>query len=222
MGRLSIAGQARRADGARPELVQRVPVRAVQPQKRGRPPTGRDRVSGAMRDVESRLSENLTRLKERIAAAAQASGRTAGAITLVAATKYLSAEIARKVVLAGCRDLGESRPQELWSKAAALADLPVRWHFIGHLQRNKIQRTLPPLTLLHSIDSQRLLTAIDEEAVYARLECPRTAGGEHFGRSQQERFCARRVGMAIGPLAKLSSAANLRADGHGRFGGESG
>jgi pyridoxal phosphate enzyme (YggS family) len=117
-----------------------------------------------MRDVESRLSENLARLKERIAAAAQTSGRAAGAVTLVAATKYLSAEMARKIVAAGCCDLGESRPQELWSKSAALADLPVRWHFIGHLQRNKIQRTLPPLTLLHSIDSERLLAAVNQEA----------------------------------------------------------
>ncbi len=118
-----------------------------------------------MSDVERRLSENLARLRERIAAAAQVSGRPAEAVTLVAATKYLSAELARKVALAGCDDLGESRPQELWSKAAALADLPVRWHFIGHLQRNKIRRTLPSVTLLHSVDSSRLLAAVSEEAV---------------------------------------------------------
>ena len=45
------------------------------------------------------------------------------------------------LVTAGCHELGESRPQELWSKADALADLPVRWHFIGHMQRNKLRRT---------------------------------------------------------------------------------
>ena len=86
-----------------------------------------------MSDVESRLAENLDRLRRRIDEAAQASGRSAGAVTLVAATKYISAELAPKLALAGCHDLGESRPQELWSKAAALADLPLRWHFIGHL-----------------------------------------------------------------------------------------
>jgi PLP dependent protein len=117
-----------------------------------------------MSDVESRLAENLGRLRGRIDEAAGASGRRAGAVTLVAATKYLSAAMARQLVQAGCHDLGESRPQELWSKAAALADLPIRWHFIGHLQRNKIRRTLPPVTLIHSIDSRRLLTAINDEA----------------------------------------------------------
>jgi hypothetical protein len=52
----------------------------------------------------------------------------------------------------------------LWSKQAALADLPVRWHLIGHLQRNKVERTLPLVSLIHSVDSLRLLRAIDAAA----------------------------------------------------------
>jgi pyridoxal phosphate enzyme (YggS family) len=60
-------------------------------------------------------------------------------------------------------DLGESRPQELWHKAAVLP-AAVRWHLVGHLQRNKIERTLPLIHLLHSADSLRLLTALDEAA----------------------------------------------------------
>jgi uncharacterized pyridoxal phosphate-containing UPF0001 family protein len=67
------------------------------------------------------------------------------------------------VVEAGCRDLGESRPQQLWERAEELADLPIRWHLIGHLQRNKVRRTLPLVAMLHSVDSPRLLAAIDEE-----------------------------------------------------------
>jgi pyridoxal phosphate enzyme (YggS family) len=67
------------------------------------------------------------------------------------------------IVAAGCHDLGESRPQQLWDKAATMSDLPVRWHMIGHLQRNKVRRTLPLLSMVHSIDSPRLLAAIDEE-----------------------------------------------------------
>ena len=62
----------------------------------------------------------------------------------------------------GVRDLGESRPQELWRKAAALP--AVRWHLIGHLQRNKIERTLPLVHCIHSVDSLRLLAALEEEA----------------------------------------------------------
>jgi PLP dependent protein len=73
---------------------------------------------------------------------------------------------------AGCLDLGESRPQELWNKAAALADLPIRWHLIGHLQRNKVERTLPLATLIHSVDSLRLLAAIDAAAGAAGRTVP--------------------------------------------------
>jgi pyridoxal phosphate enzyme (YggS family) len=59
---------------------------------------------------------------------------------------------------------GESRPQQLWEKAAALDGLPIRWHFVGHLQRNKVQRTLPLATLVHSADSARLIAAVDQSA----------------------------------------------------------
>ena len=87
----------------------------------------------------------------------------ASQITLVAVTKYVSAEMVRPLIAAGCIDLGESRPQQLWEKAAMLSDVPVRWHLIGHLQRNKVRRTLPLVTMVHSVDSSRLLAAIEEE-----------------------------------------------------------
>ena len=229
---LSFIGRARRADSARTKPFHGVLVRQVPPQWRGRP-VCRDRVKGAMRDVDSRLSENLARLHERISAAAVASGRTAGAVTLVAATKYLSAELARRIVLAGCRDLGESRPQELWAKASALADLPVAWHFIGHLQRNKIRRTLPPISLLHSVDSQRLLAAVNDEAaalgqsLRALLEVNISGETNKHGFSPEElkrlfdgwpnyshvRVCGL-MGMAAlagGPAAAESDFARLRA-----------
>ena len=110
------------------------------------------------------IAENVTRIRERIARAAQRSGRAAEQITLVAVTKYVSAEIIRPLVAAGCLELGESRPQQLWEKTAALADLPIRWHLIGHLQRNKVRRTLPLAALIHSVDNRRLLAAINKEA----------------------------------------------------------
>jgi pyridoxal phosphate enzyme (YggS family) len=68
--------------------------------------------------------------------------------------------------------LGESRPQQIWDRAAQLADLPVRWHLIGHLQRNKVRRTLPLLSMIHSIDSLRLAEAIDETAAELSLRVP--------------------------------------------------
>ena len=115
------------------------------------------------------IAENVDRVRQRIAAAAARSGRDAGAITLLAATKYVTPTAARFVAEAGCIDLGESRPQQLWEKAAALTDLKVRWHLIGHLQRNKARRTLPLVALIHSVDSAELLADLDRLA--GELSC---------------------------------------------------
>ena len=111
--------------------------------------------------------DNLRRVRERMAAAAAASGRSVDEVTLVAVTKYVSAADAAEALAAGCQDLGESRPQELWTKAGEVASATgesPRWHLIGHLQRNKVRRTLPLASLIHSVDSERLLAAIDEQA----------------------------------------------------------
>jgi pyridoxal phosphate enzyme (YggS family) len=65
---------------------------------------------------------------------------------------------------AGCEDLGESRPQSLWEKADGLFGTDTRWHLIGHLQRNKVRKTLSYGPTIHSIDSARLLKEIELEA----------------------------------------------------------
>ncbi len=124
------------------------------------------------------IADNLRRVRERIAVAAESCGRIADDITLVGVTKYVGPREAAELVAAGCHDLGESRPQELWNKSeefqragpsSAPVD-PIHWHLVGHLQRNKVRRTLPLVSLIHSVDSERLLAAIDE----AHAE---TAGG---------------------------------------------
>jgi PLP dependent protein len=117
-----------------------------------------------MSNLFIRLQQNLQSVRGRIGEAARRSGRGPEEVTLVAVTKYVEPETARALCDAGCRALGESRPQELWRKAEALSDLPVQWHLIGHLQRNKIRRTLPSLHMIHSLDSLRLAQAIDDEA----------------------------------------------------------
>jgi pyridoxal phosphate enzyme (YggS family) len=110
------------------------------------------------------IADNVARVRDRIAAAAHAAGRDPAAIQLVAVTKYVDAATAALLSAAGCTDLGESRPQELWSKAEAPELAGVRWHLVGRLQRNKVRRTLPLVALIHSVDSERLLAAIDEHA----------------------------------------------------------
>ena len=90
--------------------------------------------------------------------------RDPAGVTLVAVTKTVSPRVAGLIAELGVLDLGENRPQELWRKAEALKHLPIRWHLIGHVQRNKIERTLPLVHMIHSVDSLRLWSAIQLEA----------------------------------------------------------
>lgn len=109
--------------------------------------------------VEAVLSERIASVRSRIAEAVRVSGRDPSAVTLVGVTKTAGIEVARNAFELGLHDLGESKPQELWRKAAAIPD--ARWHLIGHLQRNKLDRTVPLVVLVHSVDSIRLLEALD-------------------------------------------------------------
>ncbi len=118
------------------------------------------------------IRDNLARVRQQIADAAARSGRTAEAVKLVAVTKSAGEPAIRALVEAGCRDLGESRPQQLWERAARLADLPIRWHMIGTLQRNKVRRTLPLVHTLQSADSPTLVEAVDRIAAELSLCVP--------------------------------------------------
>jgi hypothetical protein len=110
-----------------------------------------------MTDDELRavLAGRLAEVRGRIAAA----GRDPATVTVVAVTKTVSARVAGLLPGLGVPALGENRPQSLWAKAAAVVG--ASWHLIGHLQRNKLDRTLPLVGLVHSVDSERLLEAID-------------------------------------------------------------
>jgi PLP dependent protein len=120
--------------------------------------------SASGRSPAEHIRANLAQVRERIAAAAARSGRAADSIRLVGVTKYVDASVAQLLFEAGLADLGESRPQELWSKATALADLSPTWHLIGHLQSNKVRRTLQARPLIHSGDSLKILEILSREA----------------------------------------------------------
>lgn len=112
-----------------------------------------------------RIKQNVEAIRVKIAEAARRSGRSGDDVTLVAVTKYSDIEQTRLIVEAGCCDLGENRPQQLWEKASAFVDdSSVRWHQIGHLQRNKVAKTVAVIDLLHSVDSLRLLKEVDRAA----------------------------------------------------------
>ena len=82
-------------------------------------------------------------------------------VQLVAVSKFKPVEDILEAYHAGQRDFGENRPQEMAAKAQQLPD-DIRWHFIGHLQTNKVKLVVPIATLIHSVDSERLLAEIDK------------------------------------------------------------
>jgi pyridoxal phosphate enzyme (YggS family) len=122
-------------------------------------------------EIKSLLARRIEQVRERIAAACRRTGRRPEEVTLVAVTKTVSSEVAGLLPDLGILDLGESRPQELWKKAAALPGT-IRWHLIGHLQTNKVATTLPLVSMIHSVDSERLLQALEEAAARQQRSLP--------------------------------------------------
>lgn len=112
--------------------------------------------------IRDNLKANIDAVEARIVRACERARRSRDEVTLIAVTKTVSAEVAATALELGLRVFGENRPQELWRKAEALPN--AAWHLIGHLQRNKIERTLPIVQLIHSVDSERLLHALESEA----------------------------------------------------------
>lgn len=127
-----------------------------------------DQMACTEEQAKSRIAENWATVCQQVASAAQASGRDSDSVRVVGVSKYVDSTITQWLVDAGCFDLGENRPQALNEKAQIVQG-PVRWHQIGHLQRNKVRRLLAADPIIHSVDSQRLFDEIDSEA--HRLGC---------------------------------------------------
>ena len=110
------------------------------------------------------IAENIKQIKEKIAQAAIAAGRNPEDILLCAATKMNNAENVRQAIAAGVDCCGENRVQELTAKLADNAYVGAPVHFIGHLQTNKVKQVVGKVDLIQSVDSIRLLDAIEKEA----------------------------------------------------------
>src|SRR5438046_8343814 len=132
------------------------------------------------------IEANLNRVRNEIAQAAQVSGRNMTDVELVAVAKTHPAEIVREAIGAGQVVFGESKVQEARAKIQLLPS-NLRWHFIGHLQKNKIRHALPLFELIHSVDSLDLAQAIDriaqEDGSHPRilLEVNVAGEGSKFG-----------------------------------------
>jgi PLP dependent protein len=117
------------------------------------------------------VAENLSAVKERIAKAAVRVGREPETITLVAVSKTMPAERIREAIDAGQRVFGENRVQEAQAKVEVLGH-EVRWHLIGHLQRNKVKVACDLFGLIESVDSLPLAQAVDARAAQHGIIMP--------------------------------------------------
>ncbi len=111
---------------------------------------------------------NIQRVRERIADSAARSGRAPEDVRLVVVSKTWPATVIERAIDAGVTDLGENRAQELAEKAAQISG--VRWHFVGHLQSNKVRHVVGVAALVHSVDSVSLAQTIAKRALAQGLE----------------------------------------------------
>ena len=111
-----------------------------------------------MEDIRS----NLTKVHDRIRAAAEGAGRQEEDVLLVAVSKTRTPEEINIAIEAGVTDIGENKVQEIMDKYDAVR--PVKWHMIGHLQTNKVKYIIDKVDMIHSVDSLKLAKEIDKRA----------------------------------------------------------
>jgi len=111
------------------------------------------------------IAGNLAAIRQRIAAAAAASGRDPASVRLLAVSKTFGADHVRAAYAAGQREFGENKVQEALQKIEATAELPIRWHLIGHLQSNKAKKAGTAFAAIQSVDSIDLVRRLDAAAL---------------------------------------------------------
>ena len=109
------------------------------------------------------ITENLEQVRKNIEEACRAVNRDPGEVTLISVSKTKPVSMLQEAYDAGSRDFGENKVQEIMDKYPQLPS-DIRWHMIGHLQRNKVKYVVGRAALIHSVDSVRLAEAIDQEA----------------------------------------------------------
>ena len=117
------------------------------------------------------LKDNFETVEKNIAAACARAGRDRSEVTLIAVSKTKPVDMLREVYEAGARDFGENKVQEICEKYDKLPS-DIKWHMIGHLQRNKVKQVIDKATLIHSVDSYRLAQEISVQAQKKGLTMP--------------------------------------------------
>lgn len=117
------------------------------------------------------VTENIAEVNAKIAAACRRAGRDRSEVTLIAVSKTKPESMIEEAYEVGQRDFGENKVQEICRKKDLLPE-DIRWHMIGHLQRNKVHQVVEKACLIHSVDSLRLAEAINREAEKRGVEVP--------------------------------------------------
>ncbi|MBQ2406412.1 MAG: YggS family pyridoxal phosphate-dependent enzyme [Lachnospiraceae bacterium] len=115
------------------------------------------------------IKENIAEVEKIIDEECSKAGRNRNEVTLIAVSKTKPVEMLQEAYDAGCRDFGENKVQELVDKYEVLPK-DIRWHMIGHLQRNKVKYIVDKVYMIHSVDSLRLAEEISKEAVKKRVD----------------------------------------------------
>ena len=117
------------------------------------------------------ITENLEQVRKNIEEACRAVNRDPGEVTLISVSKTKPVSMLQEAYDAGSRDFGENKVQEIMDKYPQLPS-DIRWHMIGHLQRNKVKYLIGKVVLIHSVDSLRLAEQIEHEAAKADIVMP--------------------------------------------------
>ena len=157
----------------------------------------------------SMLLDNLKDVEERIQAACDRSGRKREDVLLVAVSKTKPVSDIEEVLTTGILDYGENKVQELSDKYEVLPK-NIRWHMIGHLQRNKVKYLIGKVVLIHSVDSLRLAEQIEHEAAKADIVMPVLI---EVNVAQEESKSGVRVEKAETAIREIAKLSNIRVEG---------
>ena len=155
------------------------------------------------------ISENLDLIEKRICAACERAGRDRSSVTLICVTKTKPLEMLQEAYDKGQRDFGENKVQEICRKKPEL-EQDIRWHMIGHLQRNKVRQLIGQTVMIHSVDSLRLAETISAEAEKAGLIMPILI---EVNAAQEESKFGVSIGETEELVRKISPLKGVRIEG---------
>jgi len=162
-------------------------------------------VTSAQLEAARTVRENLLRINENIASASLRSGRRPEDVTVLAASKTISPDVVGFAIDAGLRVFGENRVQEAQEKIPVVSagHRPITWHFIGHLQTNKVRPALQLFEMIQSVDSIHLATALDGEASRLARKIPILIEVNTSGEPSKHGFAVTEVGQDVATLSDL-------------------